>query len=173
MGEGEAGDGAAPAESEKLESGRLIDGRYRLDRLLGEGGMGVVWAAHDADANELVALKFLRRERGDDPRNRERFVREANAAMAVDHPNIARVHAVRERPDGSPYLVMDLLEGESLRGVLRRRRVLSVAEAARLLVPAMAAIDAAHAKGIIHRDLKPENIFLAGGMDVRVLDFGI
>src|SRR5687768_7782470 len=106
----------------KLEPGRVVDERYRLLRLLGEGGMGVVWAAEDETAKEAVALKFLRRERDDDPKNRERFLREANAAMAVDHPNVARVRAVRELGDGSPYLVMDLLEGESLRAVLRRRR---------------------------------------------------
>src|SRR5687767_2998202 len=157
---------------DKLETGQVIEGRYKLDRLLGEGGMGVVWAAQDETAKESVALKFLRRERNDDPKNRERFLREANAAMAVSHPNVARVRDVRSR-DGVPYLVMDLLDGESLRGVLRRRRVLTVAETARIIVPTIAAVDAAHAKGIVHRDLKPENIFIVGGKDVRVLDFGI
>ena len=157
---------------DKLEGGRVVEGRYRLERLLGEGGMGVVWAAVDETTKEPVALKFLRRERDDDPTNRERFLREANAAMAVNHPNVARVRDVRS-VDGVPYLVMDLLEGESLRGLLRRRKVLTVGETARVIVPTIAAVDAAHAQGIVHRDLKPENIFLVGGKDVRVLDFGI
>ncbi len=156
-----------------LEEGRVIAGRFRLERPLGEGGMGVVWAAREIAGGKVVALKFLRSERDGDPKNRARFLREARSAMAVSHPHVAKVHAVLETETGMPFLVMDLLEGDSLRTVLRRRRRLTPAECTRVFVPVSEAVEAAHALGIVHRDLKPENVFLVHGVDVRVLDFGI
>ncbi|MBX3191541.1 MAG: serine/threonine protein kinase [Labilithrix sp.] len=159
--------------SEPLVAGAVIARRYRLERVLGEGGMGVVWAATEIATEKRLALKFLRAGRETELKNQERILREARAAMAVAHPNVAKVHAVLETNAGVPFIVMDLLEGRSLRAVLERRRTLSPVEAARILVPALDAVAAAHAQGIVHRDLKPENIFLTKGDDVRVLDFGI
>lgn len=158
---------------ERLECGVVIAGAYRLERIVGEGGMGVVWAARELSSGRSVALKFLREGIETDPKQRERFVREARAAMAVIHPHVAKVEAVLETDVGAPFLVMELLEGMSFRELLTRRRTLPAIEAARLLSTVVDAVSAAHAAHIVHRDLKPENVFLVGGTDVRVLDFGI
>jgi serine/threonine-protein kinase len=163
----------ASRDGEALGEGHVIAGAYRLERRLGEGGMGVVWAARDVATGEEVALKLLRAERDGDPANRERLLREARAALAVSHPNVARVRAVLETDDGAPFLVMDLLDGESLRARLRRKGVLPLVETARILSDVAGAVEAAHAVGIVHRDLKPENVFVLRGGEVRVLDFGI
>ena len=157
---------------EDLSPGRAIGG-FVLEKPLGAGGMGVVWSARDAGAKKSVALKFLRTDREIGEKERARFLREARASMAIAHPHVAKVHAVQETETGAPYLVMDLLEGESLREVLRRRGALTIAECVRVFVPIASALEAAHALGIVHRDLKPENVFLVHGHDVRVLDFGI
>jgi eukaryotic-like serine/threonine-protein kinase len=158
---------------ETLETGAVIAGACRLSRILGEGGMGVVWAAHEMRTNRPVALKFLRAGREVDPKNQQRFLREARAAMGVVHPNIARVEAVLETDAGVPFMVMELLEGESLRSLLDRRGMLMPVECARLMVQVVDAVAAAHASGVVHRDLKPENVFIVNGSYVRVLDFGI
>ena len=155
-----------------LEAGAVVANAYRLERVVGEGGMGVVWAARELRSGRTVALKFLR-EGERDATGRTRFLREARAAMAISHPHVARVEAVLETDVGTPFLVMELLEGESLRAMLRRKRVLTPRECARVLAPVVDAVASAHAQGIVHRDLKPENVFLVGGTDVRVLDFGI
>jgi hypothetical protein len=160
--------------SDALEAGALVGGgRFRLERVLGEGGMGVVWAARETKSGRGVALKFLRAGRETEPRNQERFLREARAAMAIAHPNVARVEAVLETNAGVPFLVMELLEGESLRGLLERRGTLDLATCGRVLAPVAEALAAAHAKGIVHRDLKPENVFVLPNGEIRVLDFGI
>lgn len=158
--------------ADTLAAGLVIGGAYRLERVVGEGGMGVVWAAHEIRTGRAIALKFLR-EDDRDQKSRERFLREARAAMAIIHPNVARVEAVLETDVGVPFIVMELLEGESLRAMLRRRGPLAPQECARLLGKVVEAVAAAHARGIVHRDLKPENVFLVHGVDVRVLDFGI
>jgi Protein kinase domain len=158
---------------EPLATGSVIAGAYRLEHVVGEGGMGVVWAAREIATGRAVALKFLREGREVDVRNQQRVLREARAAMAISHPNIAKVEAVLETDAGVPFLVMELLEGESLRALLRRRGVLSPVECARVLLPVVDAVLAAHASHIVHRDLKPENVFIANGQRVRVLDFGI
>ncbi len=158
--------------SEELNSGQILAQRFRLLHVVGEGGMGVVWAAGELATGRMVALKFLRDTGAADAKTHERFQREARAAMAVRHPNVATVSEVLETPAGAPFLVMDFLQGESLRERLRRDQVLSVQEVSRIMVPVTHAVEAAHAIGIVHRDIKPENIFLTKG-DVRVLDFGI
>ncbi len=157
---------------EALETGAVV-GRYRLERVVGEGGMGVVWAAREHGTGRRVALKFLREGRETDLRNQERVLREARAAMAISHENVAKIEAVLETDAGVPYLVMELLEGESLRDLLRRRPRLTTLECARLLLPVVEAVLAAHASHIVHRDLKPENVFIGRDQRVRVLDFGI
>ena len=135
--------------------------------------MGVVWAARDLRSEERVALKFLKAGEGGEAGIR-RFVREARAAMALSHPNIVHVHTLTADRHGSPVMVMDLLEGESLATRLRRVRRLEVSTLAGILVQIVSAVGAAHAAGIVHRDLKPDNVFLVGEPpSVRVLDFGI
>jgi eukaryotic-like serine/threonine-protein kinase len=157
--------------------GAIIAGRYRLNRLLDEGGMGVVWAAEHLLTGRTVALKLLKGPGAQDPETRSRLIREARAACAVRHPSVVEVYDVMELDDGEPVLVMDLLEGESLRARLTRDRKLSLADLATLALPVVSAVGTAHALGVVHRDLKPENIFLTreadGAGGVKVLDFGI
>ncbi len=158
---------AAPIAHE-LAAGMTIHGRYRLERRLGEGGLGVVWAALDQVQDRGVALKFLKSLGDEEVR---RFEREARVTAALCHAHIVKVSDVFTLASGTPVMVMDLLEGESLAARLRRGR-LDVPEAARIFLPVVEAIEAAHAALIVHRDLKPDNVFLSSE-GVRVLDFGI
>jgi eukaryotic-like serine/threonine-protein kinase len=160
-----------------LETGAVIAGRYRLETLLGHGGMGVVWSAVHTITRKRVALKFLKGPAHLRPEMRRRFIREARAASAVEHPNVIEVHDVFELDDQTPVMVMDLLEGETLGHKLLRDGPLELEETAGVMVPVVSAVGTAHAAGVVHRDLKPDNVFLArtkgGAPDVRVLDFGI
>ncbi|WP_433932520.1 serine/threonine-protein kinase [Sorangium cellulosum] len=166
-----------------LVPGALVASRYRVDRQLAEGGMGVIWAATHLASGERVALKLLRPGATEDASTRRRLLREARAAAAVDHPNVPGIHDVLELDNGTPFLVMDLLEGESLRDKLLREAQIPLPELARILLPVISAVGTAHALGIVHRDLKPDNIFLLTpeaaapqhdeAARVRVLDFGI
>lgn len=138
--------------------------------------MGVVWAARHTVTRRAVAMKFLSGPRHLQPALRRRFMREARAACAVDHPNVIEVLDVFELDADTPVMVMDLLVGETLKERLAREESLTLEEAATILLPTISAVGTAHARGIVHRDLKPENIFLAKGSDgeqVKVLDFGI
>ncbi|GMV19967.1 MAG: hypothetical protein AMXMBFR56_81910 [Polyangiaceae bacterium] len=159
------------------EPGALVAGRYRLERLLGQGGMGQVWAATHTVTRRQVALKFLRPGADLRPELQRRFLREARAASAVDHPNVVRIHDVFALDDGSLLMVMDLLEGETLGSLLERKGKLSLSEASSLLLPVVSAVGRAHDLGIVHRDLKPDNIFVVDADPskgaVKVLDFGI
>jgi eukaryotic-like serine/threonine-protein kinase len=159
-----------------LSPGAVIAQRYQLERLLGEGGMGTVWAAKHVLTQKRVALKFLKE--APEPELVRRFVREARAASAVRHPNVIGVHDVIMLDDGLPTMVMDLLEGESLAARLERAGALAPAELSSIMAPVLSAVGAAHALGIVHRDLKPDNVFLArvtdsGEVRPMVLDFGI
>jgi serine/threonine protein kinase len=173
-------DGRTPAEfgpKLRLDAGAVVGGRFRLERRLGEGGMGVVWQAVHAVTHKPVALKFLKDSAASEPRAVQRFLREARAACAVRHPCVVAVHDVLELEDGSPMMVMDLLAGETFAKRLAREGALPLPEVARIMVHVCSAVGSAHALGIVHRDLKPENIFLArsltGASEVKVLDFGI
>ncbi|WP_437914341.1 protein kinase [Sorangium sp. So ce302] len=146
--------------SNPLIPGALVASRYRVDRQLAEGGMGVIWAATHLANGERVALKLLRPGTAEDASTRRRLVREARAAAAVDHPNVPSIHDVLELDNGTPFLVMDLLEGESLRDKLLREAQIPLPELSRILLPVISAVGTAHALGIVHRDLKPDNIFL-------------
>ena len=161
----------------EIASGTVIVGRYRLDRLLGQGGMGEVWSAQHMVTRRSVALKFLSVPDHVMAQMRRRFLREARAAAAVNHPNVITIHDVFEADDGTPVMVMDLLLGEPFGDKLGREGALSVAETARIMAPVVSAVGTAHSLGVVHRDLKPENIFLCktaeGGLEVKVLDFGI
>ncbi|MBK9001105.1 MAG: protein kinase [Myxococcales bacterium] len=160
----------------ELVPGLLVADRYRLDRRIGQGGMGSVWAASHMVTRRAVALKFLRRSE-ESEESRRRFLREARAASAVSHPNVVEVLDFLEVSEGSPILVLELLQGECLSSLLARVGKLSVAQTSEIMSAVVSAVGAAHAEGIIHRDLKPDNIFLQRERDgstlVKVLDFGI
>lgn len=161
---------------EPVKAGEIVAHRYRLDRVVGEGGMGIVWAATHVLTEKPCALKFLKAGRASDPRSHARLLHEARATCRVRHPNVAPVHDILELPNGVPFIVMDLLDGEPLSARLRRGS-LDWTETLEILVPTADAIMAAHEHGVVHRDLKPDNVFLEttsdGGYEVKVLDFGI
>ena len=160
-------------EESRLERGVRVADRYRLDHVLGEGGMGVVWDAHDESTGEGRALKFIRTEKCGDARSIARLLREAHAASAISHPNVAQVFDVLELPEGTPFLVMERLHGETLKARLVRAGKLSLDELVPIAVAIASGVRAAHALGIIHRDLKPDNVFLLADGRVKVIDFGI
>ncbi|HEY6708229.1 MAG TPA: protein kinase [Actinomycetota bacterium] len=152
--------------------GRRLGGRYRMGALLATGGMGEVWAAHDLLLDRPVAVKVLSGALAGDGRAAERLRREARAAGRLEHPSIARVLDLGEH-DGRPYLVMELLEGESLAARIDRAGPIPPAEAARVVTAVADALQAAHKAGVVHRDVKPGNVFLTTAGEVKVLDFGI
>ncbi|MBI2897531.1 MAG: serine/threonine protein kinase [Deltaproteobacteria bacterium] len=155
----------------------LVSGKYKVHDQLGSGGMGAVYSATHVEVGRKVALKFLRADLSKTPGTVARFRREAHAAGSIGHENILEVFDVGETGDGTPFIVMELLEGESLAKVLHREARLPAWRAAHICAQMMSALGAAHNRGIVHRDLKPENVFLttrAGQRDfVKVLDFGI
>ncbi|HEV7890954.1 MAG TPA: serine/threonine-protein kinase [Pyrinomonadaceae bacterium] len=157
--------------------GVILDDKYRLDELLGQGGMGAVYRATHLLIERPVAVKVLSQRLVTDESARERFRREARAAGRLQHTNAVAVTDFGETRDGLVYLVMELLEGRPLREVLAGEAPLDAARAVSLMMQISAAVEAAHEAGIIHRDLKPGNIFLVQRPDspyiVKVLDFGI
>jgi serine/threonine-protein kinase len=156
--------------------GRALGERYRIDARLGEGGMAVVYRAVDLRTGVPVAIKLLHGHLAGDAQIVERFRREALAASAIGHPGIVEVIELGALPDGTRFLVMELLEGRDLGQLLRAEGPLSVRRATRIARAVAEALAAAHAKGIVHRDLKPENVFViedATGDRVKLLDFGI
>jgi serine/threonine-protein kinase len=160
-----------------LGTGTVLGGRYELEEKLGQGGMGVVWAATDVKTGEDVAVKLLA-SAGDDAKAlelRHRLRREARAATTVVHPRLCRILDVLDLEDGSPALVMERLRGESLASRLERVGKLDLGTFSALFVEVLEGVSAVHAQGIVHRDLKPENVFLVEGPPpaVKVLDFGI
>jgi serine/threonine-protein kinase len=162
---------------EVLRPGQIVDGRYRVDHLIAEGGMAAVWAGHNIRVGKRVALKVIRRSFATHDLAAEMLRRESIAASKVNHPNVVNVFDVIEH-DGMTCIVMELLQGESLAEYLVKRGSLTFDEAATLLLPAMRGVAAAHAQGVVHRDLKPGNIYLCRDKDgsllaTKVLDFGI
>lgn len=158
-------------------SGDVVAGRFRIERLIGMGGMGSVYEAHQLLLNQRVALKFLLPEFARDASVVDRFTREARAAARLVTEHVGRVLDLCTLPNGEPYLVMELLEGESLDRRLEREGPLPSSVAARLVRDATFALEEAHALGIVHRDLKPANLFLSrrpnGSELLKVLDFGV
>jgi tRNA A-37 threonylcarbamoyl transferase component Bud32 len=153
---------------------RVIDNKYRLEQLIGRGGMGAVYRARDMRLERMVAVKVVRSELLGDPEARRRFRREAQIVAKLQHPSIVSVFDFGTFPDGGAYLVMELVRGEDLRRVLQREGRLDPERAVRILSSVCSAIEAAHREGVLHRDLKPENILLPGGAsEAKVLDFGV
>ena len=160
-----------------VQEGDILAGKYRIERVLGVGGMGIVVAAHHVQLEQHVALKFLLPEALENPDIVARFAREARSAAKIQSEHVARVIDVGTLESGSPYMVMEYLDGSDLAQVIYDRGVVPVPEAADFIMQACEAIAEAHAAGIVHRDLKPANLFLAkrtnGRAIVKVLDFGI
>jgi eukaryotic-like serine/threonine-protein kinase len=160
-----------------VRPGELLGGRYRIEGTVGAGGMGVVIAARQVLLDEKVAIKVLHPRLRSDARAAERFVREAKAATRIRSDHVARVLDVAILEDGTPYIVMEYLEGSDLAGILAERGRFSVEQAVDLVLQVCVAVAEAHRAGIVHRDLKPSNLFCVprrdGGMAVKVLDFGI
>jgi serine/threonine-protein kinase len=158
--------------------GTVLAGKYRVERLLGEGGMGWVVVATHLHLEQRVALKFMHAgHAGNQPEAVARFIREARAAARVQSEHVARVSDVGTLDNGAPYLVMEYLEGHDLDAELRKNRAMPPAQVVDLALQACEGLAEAHAAGIVHRDLKPANLFLArkndGSVRVKLLDFGI
>jgi serine/threonine-protein kinase len=154
--------------------GTTVD-KYRLDRIVATGGMATVYAGVHAWTERAVAVKILNYEHARDPEVVRRFLQEARAAAQLKHPNVVDVLDMGQAPDGTVYLVLELLMGETLKSRLRRGP-LEPSEVRALILPVMRAVASAHDKSVVHRDLKPDNVFLAdeGGTVVpKLLDFGI
>jgi len=168
--------------------GTVLDHRYKIESKLGSGGMGDVYAARHVIIDKPVAVKILRQEYSNDPRQAERFIREARAASRIGHPNIVDVTDFGRLDDGQIYFIMEFLVGVTLGLELKEHGALSTRRSLNLAIQMCNALEAAHCKGIIHRDLKPENIFIVnpltsedpdqdtGGRHqdtIKLLDFGI
>jgi serine/threonine-protein kinase len=156
-------------------AGEIIADKYRLIRRLGEGGMGSVWVARNLALDVHVALKLIRTDVDTEGAD-ERLLTEARATARLKHPNIVRVFDFGRTRRGDPFIVMELLQGETLGDVLDREGRLSATYTVQLLLPCADALAAAHSKGIVHRDLKPDNVYLAdsdGCLQPKVVDFGI
>ena len=165
------GSGPKPAGSPDLMPAGERIGPYTVIELLGSGGMGEVYKAHDERLDRDIAVKFLSSRIAGDAASLDRFEREARAASALNHPNICTVHDVGENADRR-YIVMELLEGQSLKDRLTEGP-LNTQELASVARQVCAALQAAHDRGIVHRDLKPANIFLTRTGHVKILDFGL
>jgi serine/threonine protein kinase len=157
--------------------GQTLDGRYYVEKKIGEGGMGVVFSARHAVIERPLAIKVLKREAMRDTATIRRFVQEAKAASRIGHPNIVDVTDFGTTPDGMTYSVMEFVPGQTLGAALRAGAPFAPARAMRITAQIARALAAAHDKGIVHRDLKPENVFLLdrdGRPDfVKIVDFGI
>jgi serine/threonine-protein kinase len=155
--------------------GSLLAGKYRIEQVLGHGGMGSVYLAENVDIGRKVAIKFLHGDFAADAGMVARFRQEARAAAAVGHPGIVDVLDLGTTDDGSEFIVMERLEGETLGSRIKREGRMAPAEAVRIACDVLAALGAAHERRILHRDLKPENVFLVARpvAATKILDFGI
>lgn len=159
------------------DSSALLGGRYELGEILGRGGMADVRLANDLRLGRTVAIKQLRPDLASDPTFQERFRREAQSSAALNHPSIVAVYDTGEAPNAQgtsiPYIVMELVEGQTLREVLRDGRKILPERALTITADILSALDYSHRSGIIHRDIKPANVMLTPTGQVKVMDFGI
>src|SRR5581483_11428814 len=159
-----------------LPVGTILAGKYKIVRVLGRGGMGVVYEAWHQRLHQRVAIKMLLPDFTTDADLVGRFEREALAAAKLESPRVAKVLDVDTTSDGLPYMVIEFLEGHDLEAELHDRGQLPIAEAVAIIMEACVPIAEAHAKGIVHRDLKPSNLFIQekdGERRLKLLDFGI
>ena len=157
--------------------GTVLDGAYRLTRLLGQGGMGAVYEATHTGAGKRVAVKIMHRGLMAYPELRARFQREAKVTMEIANPHVVRVFGFGTAPSGEPYLVMEFLEGEDLQTRLEREGALPLPLVVEIIKQVASGLAEAHTAGVVHRDLKPDNVFLVqtpdGRVFAKVVDFGI
>ncbi len=167
----------AHGDSASLPAGQIVAQRYRIERLIGEGGFGAVYQATQLDTAAVVALKILHQGKSMSSSQQRRFQREAELTMQLRHPNVVRTLDHGRTDEGLPFIVFELLVGESLQDQLLRAGKLSCAEVGGIAAQVLEALGEAHTLGIVHRDVKPANIFLCAELpladSVRVLDFGI
>ncbi len=165
------------ATSDVLPVGTVLDGTYRLTRLLGQGGMGTVYEAHHTGAGKRLAVKVMHRGLMAYPELRARFQREAKVTSELAHANVVSVFGFGAAPSGEPYLVMEFLEGEDLQTRMERTGPLPLEAVAELVTQVAAGLAEAHVAGVVHRDLKPDNVFLVrapgDAVFAKVVDFGI
>jgi len=166
-----------PPPAPELSPGTMVAGKYRVDKVLGEGGMGIVYAATHVALDQRVAIKALFPEALEDAQAIERFAREGRAAAKIQSDHVVRVYDVGAFDDGTPYMVMEYLEGADLMELLLENDSFPIDEATEYVLQACEGIAEAHKAGIIHRDLKPANIYVSkradGAPNVKLLDFGI
>src|ERR687896_879191 len=173
-----------PNDGEVLEEdphsfvGRVLDGQYQIEALLGRGGMGAVYRARHILLGDRVAIKVLPPEVRTNAEWLRRFRREGQAARRFRHPNAVTVYDLRTAADGTIYMVMEYVEGHTLDHEIKTRGPFTAVEAFEILSPIMSVLDTAHAMGVVHRDLKPENIMIGkagtnGEPTVKLLDLGI
>src|ERR671932_2513726 len=152
--------------------GTLIGGRFRLEELVGSGGMSSVYRAYDPTLERHVAIKLMHRDISSDPDQLERFRREARAVAQLNHPHVVTVIDAGE-DDGAPYIVFEHVEGETLKQRIQRLGRLPVAEAVAYAIEIARALGAAHQCNIVHRDVKPQNVLIDAEGSAKVTDFGI
>src|SRR5260370_6547502 len=166
-----------PEGAVAIRQGEVLAGKYRVESILGVGGMGIVVAATHLQLDQRVAIKFMLPEALRHPALVERFAREARAAVRLKSDHVARVLDVGTLDSGSPYMVMEYLEGSDLAALVEQRGRMPIDVAVDCVLQACDAVAEAHSIGIVHRDLKPRNLFMTGRNDgralVKVLDFGI
>ncbi|MFO0547590.1 MAG: protein kinase [Polyangiaceae bacterium] len=157
--------------------GAVLNRRWRVARIVGEGGMGAVYEAHGTQGEGVRAIKVLHAEFVSDDNIVSRFFAEAQAVRMLQHPNVAQIYEATRAEDGTPYLVMEFLQGAPLSTVMRPQKPMPPQQAATIITGVLQALAVAHQRNIVHRDLKPDNLFLVpdgrGNQTVKVLDFGI
>ncbi|MCP3102857.1 protein kinase [Myxococcus sp. K15C18031901] len=154
----------------------MLGERYQLRRRIGVGSMGIVYEAEQLDQGDAVAVKVLQQHLAPDPAVRARFRREAHATVGLSNPHLVKVKDFQSPPDDPPYLVMELLHGQTLQLLLKQEGPMSAERAARLAVQGLSALQVAHDAGIVHRDIKPDNLFVMpqeAGDTLKLLDFGV
>jgi serine/threonine-protein kinase len=164
--------------SEVARAGMVVAGKFRLDGIIGQGGMGSVWSATHLDLGHRIAIKLVSREFVRSPEALRRFDAEAKAAAKLQSRHVVQIYDTGLLEDATPYIAMELLSGENLQQRIERTGAISLAETVTILSQCCKALGRAHALRIVHRDIKPDNIFLSRSADddeyvVKILDFGV